>query len=83
MYTTKHIINSSDLLNDQVLLFFDQHDISAVQVLTYRSTELFGRAYAHDCELFLALKQPRSLPHQGKESPDQRNLRTVPENGAR
>jgi len=55
LYTTKHPINSADLLNDQVLPFFDQYEIPLLRVLTDRGTEFCGRADAHDYELFLAL----------------------------
>jgi transposase InsO family protein len=55
LYTTKHPINSADLLNDQVLPFFDQYEIPLLRLLTDRGTEFCGRADAHDYELFLAL----------------------------
>lgn len=55
LYTTKQPINAADLLNDQVLPFFDQHEIPLLRVLTDRGTEFCGRADAHDYELFLAL----------------------------
>jgi transposase InsO family protein len=55
LYTTKQPINSADLLNDQVLPFFDQHELPLLRVLTDRGTEFCGRADAHDYELFLAL----------------------------
>lgn len=55
LYTTKHAVNSADLLKDQVLPFFDQHKIPLLRVLTDRGTEFCGRVDAHDYELFLAL----------------------------
>jgi len=55
LYTTKQPINAADLLNDQVLPFFDQHELPLLRVLTDRGTEFCGRADAHDYELFLAL----------------------------
>jgi hypothetical protein len=55
LYTTKQPINAADLLNDQVLPFFDQHELRLLRVLTDRGTEFCGRADAHDYELFLAL----------------------------
>jgi transposase InsO family protein len=55
LYTSKHPINSADLLNDRVIPFFDQHGIELLRVLTDRGTEFCGRADSHDYELFLAL----------------------------
>jgi transposase InsO family protein len=55
LYTTKQPINAADLLNDQVLPFFDQQELPLLRVLTDRGTEFCGRADAHDYELFLAL----------------------------
>ncbi len=55
LYTSKHPINSADLLNDRVIPFFDQHSIELLRVLTDRGTEFCGRADSHDYELFLAL----------------------------
>jgi transposase InsO family protein len=55
LYTSKHPINSADLLNDRVVPFFEQHGIELLRVLTDRGTEFCGRADAHDYELFLAL----------------------------
>ena len=55
LYITRQPINSANLLNDQVLPFFNQHEIPLLRVLTDRGTEFCGRADAHDCELFLAL----------------------------
>ncbi len=55
LYPSKHPIHSADLLNDQVLPFFDEHAIPLLRVLTDRGTEFCGRADAHDYELFLAL----------------------------
>ena len=55
LYTSKHPINSADLLNDRIIPFFDQHGIELLRVLTDRGTEFCGRADSHDYELFLAL----------------------------
>jgi len=55
LYTTKHPINSADLLNDRVIPFFEQHDIRLLRVLTDRGTEFCGRPDTHEYQLFLAL----------------------------
>jgi transposase InsO family protein len=55
LYTSKHPINSADLLNDRVIPFFDQHQIPLLRVLTDRGTEFCGKPDTHEYELFLAL----------------------------
>ena len=55
LYTSKHPINSADLLNDRVIPFFDQHQIPLLRILTDRGTEFCGKPDTHDYELFLAL----------------------------
>jgi hypothetical protein len=34
LYTSKHPINSADLLNDRVIPFFDQHQVPLLRMLT-------------------------------------------------
>jgi transposase InsO family protein len=55
LYTSKHPINSADLLNDRVIPFFDQHEIPVLRILTDRGTEFCGKADTHEYELFLAI----------------------------
>jgi transposase InsO family protein len=55
LYTTKHPINSADLLNDRVIPFFEEHDIRLLRVLTDRGTEFCGKPDSHEYQLFLAL----------------------------
>jgi len=55
LYTSKHPINSADLLNDRVIPCFDQHGIPLLRILTDRGTEFCGKPDKHDYELFLAL----------------------------
>jgi transposase InsO family protein len=55
LYTSKHPINSADLLNDRVIPFFDQHQIPLLRILTDRGTEFCGKADTHEYQLFLAL----------------------------
>jgi len=55
LYTTKQPITSADLLNDQVLPFFEEVDASILRILTDRGTEYCGKPDAHDYQLFLAL----------------------------
>ena len=55
LYTTKTPITSADLLNDQVLPFFDSQALPLLRILTDRGTEYCGRADKHDYQLYLAL----------------------------
>jgi transposase InsO family protein len=55
LYTTKTPITSADLLNDRVLPFFEEHEMSVIRMLTDRGTEFCGKVEQHDYELYLAL----------------------------
>jgi len=55
LYTSKHPINSADLLNDRVIPFFDQHKIRLLRILTDRGTEFCGKPDTHEYQLFLAI----------------------------
>jgi integrase-like protein len=47
---------AADLLNDRVILFFDEHGVSLNQVLTDRGTEYCGAPERHEYELYLAVE---------------------------
>ena len=55
LYTTKTPITSVDLLNDQVLPFFAEQDVSMLRILTDRGTEYCGKLEQHDYQLYLAM----------------------------
>lgn len=55
LYTTKTPITAADLLNDRVLPFFEEHDVTLLRLLTDRGTEFCGRVEQHDFELYLAV----------------------------
>ena len=55
LYTTKTPITSADLLNDRVLPFFEEHNMTILRMLTDRGTEYCGKVEQHDYELYLAL----------------------------
>ena len=55
LYTTKTPITAADLLNDRVLPFYDEHQLSLLRVLTDRGTEYCGKAETHDYQLYLAI----------------------------
>jgi len=55
LYTTKTPITAADLLNDRVLPFFDEYEVSILRMLTDRGTEFCGRVETHDYELYLGV----------------------------
>ena len=55
LYTTKTPITAADLLNDQVLPFYEEHQLPVLRILTDRGTEYCGKAETHDYQLFLAI----------------------------
>ena len=55
LYTTKTPITSADLLNDQVLPFYEEHGLPVLRIMTDRGTEYCGRPDKHDYQLFLAI----------------------------
>ncbi len=55
LYTTKTPITAADMLNDQVLPFYEEHSLPMLRILTDRGTEDCGRADQHDYQLYMAL----------------------------
>jgi transposase InsO family protein len=55
VYTAKIPVTAADVLNDQVLPFFDDHEIPVLRVLTDRGTEFCGALDKHPYELYLEL----------------------------
>lgn len=55
LYTTKTPITAADMLNDQVLPFFEQNELPMLRILTDRGTEYCGRVERHDYQLYLAI----------------------------
>lgn len=55
LYPTRTPITSADLLNDDVLPFFEEQGLPMLRILTDRGTEYCGKAEQHDYELYLAL----------------------------
>ncbi len=56
LYTDKSAITAADLLNDQVIPWFNQQDIPLLRVLTDRGTEYCGKVENHAYQLYLALE---------------------------
>ena len=55
LYTRKTALTAADLLNDQGLPFFEQHELPLLRILTDRGTEYCGHMERHEYELYLAI----------------------------
>jgi transposase InsO family protein len=55
LYTTKTPLAAADLLNDQVLPFFEQNGVELLRVLTDRGTEYCGKVEQHEYQPYLAV----------------------------
>lgn len=55
VYSAKIPVTAADVLNDQVLPFFEDHEIPVLRVLTDRGTEFCGALDKHPYELYLEL----------------------------
>ena len=56
LYTEKTAITAADLLNDRVVPFFDEHQISLLPILTDRGAEYCGKVENHAYQLYLAVE---------------------------
>ncbi len=56
LYDRKNAITAADMVNDQVLPFFEQHQIPLLRILTDRGTEYCGKPEYHEFELYLTLE---------------------------
>lgn len=56
LYDRKNALVAADMLNDQVLPFFEEEDIRLLRVLTDRGTEYCGTLEHHEYELYLAIE---------------------------
>jgi len=56
LYDQKTAITAADLLNDRVIPFFEEHEVSLLRVLTDRGTEYCGGPERHEYELYLAVE---------------------------
>lgn len=56
LYDRKNAITAADLLNDQVLPFYEKHKIPLLRILTDRGTEYAGRPEHHEYELYLTIE---------------------------
>lgn len=56
LYDRKNALVASDILNSEVVPFFEEHDIPLLRVLTDRGTEYCGKREHHEYELYLTLE---------------------------
>ena len=56
IYDRKNTLVAADMLNDQVVPFYDKHDLRLLRVLTDRGTEYCGTRDQHEYQLYLAIE---------------------------
>jgi len=56
LYDRKNALVAADLINDQILPFFEEEDIRLLRILTDRGTEFCGTLEHHEYELYLAIE---------------------------
>lgn len=56
LYDRKNALVAAEILNDQVLPWFDEQDVRVLRILTDRGTEYCGNIERHEFQLYLALE---------------------------
>src|SRR5690349_4246322 len=56
LYDRKNALVAADLLNDRVLPFFEEQEVSLLRILTDRGTEYCGGREHHEYQLYLAVE---------------------------
>jgi len=56
LYDRKTPLTAANLLNDQVVPFFDAHEVPLSRILTERGTAYWGSPDTHEYELYLAIE---------------------------
>ena len=56
LYDRKTALTAADLLNDQVVPFFEEQEVPLSRILTDRGTEYCGSPDSHEYELYLAVE---------------------------
>ena len=56
LYDRKNALVAADMLNDQVVPFFEQQDLRLLRILTDRGTEYCGAREQHEYQLYLAIE---------------------------
>jgi transposase len=56
LYDRKNALVAADMLNDQVVPFFEEQDVPLLRILTDRGTEYCGQREHHEYQLYLAVE---------------------------
>lgn len=56
LYDRKNALVAAELLNDQVVPFYEQYDLRLLRILTDRGTEYCGMREQHEYQLYLAIE---------------------------
>src|SRR3954468_5152194 len=56
LYDRKNALVAADMLNDRVVPFFEQQEVSLLRILTDRGTEYCGQREHHEYQLYLAVE---------------------------
>ena len=56
LYDRKNALVAADMLNDKVIPWFEEQDVSILRILTDRGTEYCGAREHHEYELYLAVE---------------------------
>jgi len=56
VYDRKNALVAAHMLNDQVVPFFDQHQVKLMRILTDRGTEYCGAREHHEYQLYLSIE---------------------------
>jgi len=56
LYDRKNALVASDLLNDRVIPFYEEHDLRLLRILTDRGSEYCGNPEHHEYQLYLAVE---------------------------
>jgi transposase InsO family protein len=56
LYDRKNALVAADTLNDQVIPFYEKHEIPLLRILTDRGTEYCGAREHHEYQLYMALE---------------------------
>lgn len=56
LYDRKNALVAADTLNDQVVPFYEQHQLPILRMLTDRGTEYCGKREHHEYQLYLAIE---------------------------
>jgi transposase InsO family protein len=56
LYDRKNAITAADILNDQVIPWFEEQDVRILRVLTDRGSEYCGKMERHEYQLYLAIE---------------------------